>query len=314
MIREAWFPLSADERQAEQSCLARLALSSASFVGTPREGYDAMAAKTPMAEGVVFEHVQQNEVQGWWVRPVSEASGDNRAILFIHGGAYMLGSAEAYRGLVSQIVVRVGVAAFVCDYPLAPETPFPAAYNMGLTVLQWLKTQNFSQIALIGDSAGGGLALATLAATQSEFIQTADSPNLHPPPVSAVVVFSPWTDLALTGPSFTSPDMRDPIFKPERVARAAAAYLGNVDPKDGRASPLYRIPDILPPLLIQVGTEELLLDDARRYAALAAEKGGEVHLEIFEGLHHVFQRQTADLSSARRAIDATADFVSTNWA
>ena len=184
----------------------------------------------------------------------------------------MLGSAEAYRGLVSQIVVRVGVAAFVFDYPLAPETPFPAAYNKGLTVLQWLKTQNFSQIALIGDSAGGGLALATLAATQSEFIQTADSPNLYPPPVSAVVVFSPWTDLALTGPSFTSPDMRDPIFKPERIARAAAAYLGNVDPKDGRASPLYRIPDILPPLLIQVGTEELLLDDARRYAAFG---GGE---------------------------------------
>ena len=70
MIREAWFPLSADERQAEQSCLARLALSSASFVGTPREGYDAMTAKTPMAEGVIFEPVQQNEVQGWWVRPV----------------------------------------------------------------------------------------------------------------------------------------------------------------------------------------------------------------------------------------------------
>ena len=314
-LMEIWHPLDADERHAELNLLAEMAQRSASFVGTRREGYDAMTAETPMAEGVVLEAVEQDDIRGWWVRPTALPVRDSRAILFVHGGAYSVGSAKAYCGLVSQIAVRVGVAAFVLDYPLAPENPFPAAYNAGLAVRPWLGMQNITEIALIGDSAGGGLALATLGATEEELMLTAKS--LDPPSsptVVAVVVFSPWTDLALTGSSFNNPGTHDPVFRPERVAGAAAAYLGPSDPRDGRASPLYRIPDVLPPLFIQVGTDELLLDDARRYAVLAAEKGGEVRLDIFEGLHHVFQRRLVELSSARRAIEATANFLSPHWA
>ena len=162
---------------------------------------------------------------------------------------------------------------------------------------------NRSQVALVGDSAGGGLALSVLAdaATTS-------------PAIAAVAVFSPWLDLAMTGASFASPDIHDPIFQPEMLAGPAGAYLAGADPKDGRASPLYAVPEVLPPLLIQVGADEILLDDARRYAQAAADKGGEVRLDIFEGLHHVFQSATRDLPTARRALDEVAAFLTRHWA
>jgi epsilon-lactone hydrolase len=293
--------LSEDERQIEQAILAGIGQHFASFVGSRRETYDAMIAQTPIADGVTLEAVDQNDAQGWWVRPAGAAA--DRAILFLHGGAYMLGSAQAYRGFVSQIAVRAGVAAFVADYPLAPEHPFPAAYLATIAARRWLQSQGVAQFALVGDSAGGALALAVLG-----------EPDMNGPAVAAVVVFSPWIDLALTGPTFSSPDTHDPIFQREILSGAAAAYLRGADPRDGRASPLYAVPKTLPPLAIQVGADELLLDDSTRYAALAAGKGGEVHLDVFEGLHHVFQRSTKDLPSARRALDAVAAFLSRHWA
>jgi epsilon-lactone hydrolase len=293
--------LSEDERHIEKTILAGIGRHFAGFTGSRREAYDAMIAQAPVADGVVLEAVDQNDMRGWWVRPAGAPV--DRVILFLHGGAYMLGSAEAYRGFVSQIAVRAGIAAFVPDYPLAPEHPFPAAFEAAVAARRWLGTQGVAQLALVGDSAGGALALAAL-----------NEPETNVPAVAAVVVFSPWTDLALTGLSFTNPDTYDPIFQPQLLTDAAATYLGAADPRDGRASPLYAIPDTLPPLAIQVGRDELLLDDARRYAAAAAEKGGEVRLDVFEGLHHVFQGCMEDLPSARRALDATAGFLSRHWA
>ena len=255
---------------------------------------------TPIADGVACEEVDKGNIRGWWIRPVRAQS--NRAILFIHGGAYVLGSAAAYRGLASQLAARTGVATFALDYPLASEHLFPAAYDAVVAAQRWLRSQGMTQIALVGDSAGGGLGLATLAHRH------ADSPQ-----VASAVVFSPWTELAMTGPSMSDPQVIDPIFKPAILAHAATTYLGTADPKDGRASPLYADPGSLPPLLLQVGTDELLLDDARRYAMLAAQHGGEVRLQVFEGLHHVFQRACADLPSARRALDDAGTFISAHW-
>ena len=292
--------LSHDERRIEQAVLAALADHFASFVGSRREAYDAMTAQTPCADGVAFQRVDETQVHGWWARP--KAAPDDRAILFLHGGAYMLGSAEAYRGFVSQIAVRAGVAAFVLDYPLAPEHPFPAAYDAVVGASLWLRSQRIAQLALVGDSAGGGLALAAL----SHYPR-------HAPRVASVVVFSPWVDLALAGASFTDPNTPDPIFQPAALQAAAATYLDGADPHDGRASPLYAVPDMLPPLAIQVGSNELLLDDARRYAAAAAASGGKVQLDIFEGLHHVFQRSTDALPQARAALDAAGSFLSSHW-
>jgi monoterpene epsilon-lactone hydrolase len=292
--------LPEEERAIEQAVLAATAQHFATFDGSLRDAYDAMTAQTPIADGVMLQAVDQHGVRGWWVRPANAPA--DRAILFLHGGAYMLGSAQAYRGFASQMAIRTGVAAFVLDYPLAPEHPFPAAYDSTVAARRWLKTQGVSQVALVGDSAGGALVLASLRDDKK-----------NSPTVAAVVMFSPWVDLALTGPSFNNPETYDPIFKPQLLAGAAATYLAGADAKDGRASPLYEVPTTLPPVIIQVGADELLLDDARRYATAAATKNGEVRFDVFEGLHHVFQRSAKELPSARRALDTAADFVSDHW-
>ena len=292
---KTWHELSGQEREAEQAFLAESNRLAAQNTLPRRAFYDAMVARTPLFTEVSLEQVDRDGVRGWWIRPSNVQDG--RVILFLHGGGYGLGSAEAYCGLASQLAGRSGLAVFAADYPLAPEHPFPAAYDAGLSALRWISHRDGRQVALAGDSAGGGLALALLA------------DSAFRPAIASVAVFSPWTDLALTGPSFSSPDTRDPIFKPETVTGLAANYLAGADPRDRKASPLYGVPDSLPPLLIQVGTDELLLDDARRYADLAAQKGGEVQLHTYEGLHHVFQRAVPVVPSAGRALDHAAAFL-----
>jgi epsilon-lactone hydrolase len=288
------------ERETVKAVLARILSQMMRSDRSPRESYDAMMEGTPTADGVSFSAVEA-EVPGWWVRAPQSPAG--RAILHLHGGGYYMGSARAYRGFVSQIVARTGVDAFVPDYPLAPEHPFPAAYDAVCTVRKWLATQGIAQIALVGDSAGGGLALAAAAQPTG----TAE------PAVTAIVVFSPLVDLALTGSSFNDVKTVDPILQRQGLADLAARYLNGADVRDRRASPLYSIPSSLPPLAIQVGAYELLLDDARRYAAAAAERGGEVHLDIFEDLHHVFQIAAGELPSSRAALDLAAEFLSRCW-
>ena len=296
---ETLHPVTDDGIEAERAVLAALAAHFVGTAATPREAYDAMTATTPIAEGVAAREIR-NGTRGWWVTP--PGAPRDRAILFIHGGAYLLGSAQAYRGFASQVASRAGVAAFVLDYPLAPEHRFPAAYDATVAARRWLGTQGITQLALVGDSAGGGLALAALNTPEA------------PPRVASVVALSPWVDLALEGQSMSDPETRDPIFKPPMLASAASTYLAGADPRDGRASPLYAIPERLPPIAIQVGSDELLLDDARRYAAKAAAGGGMVQLDIYEGLHHVFQRATAQLPAARKALDQAAAFVTRHWA
>ena len=288
--------LSEDEREAAASVLERTERLFAQFNGNMREAYDAMTAQTPIADGVALEHVEDADVKGWWVRPGSADTG--RAILFLHGGAFVLGSATGYRGLASQIAVRTGIDTFVLDYPLAPEHPFPAAYDAAIDALRWMATSGLRDIAVAGDSAGAGLALAVLGADGGRSMN-----------VACVAAFSPWVDLALTGASARSEATRDRVLTRPILADAAAAYLGSADPTDGRASPLYDVPDHLPPIALQVGTDELLFDDARRYALAAAQRGNPVQLEIYEGLHHVFQRSTRELASARHALDAIAAFI-----
>lgn len=284
-------PLSeADRLQVAQS-LAALQAHRSSFTGEIRDYYDEMCRQTPIAAGI---DSQPAGADGWWLQP-STARRD-RALVFIHGGAYMLGSAQAYRGLASQLAARSGWHTFVPDYPLAPEHPFPAAPDAIAALLETLLSDGIRQIALVGDSAGGALSLAML-----------ENPRIARR-VSSAVIFSPWTDLAFNGASFNDPATRDPIFQPAMLTNAAEAYLHGGDARQSRASPLYARPAALPPLLIQVGSDELLRDDATRYAELAARAGGEVQLDIYEGLHHVFQRDIA-LAATRQALDAAAAFI-----
>jgi monoterpene epsilon-lactone hydrolase len=297
---ETRHPMSVADRSAAQALLAANARHFATFAGTMRDAYDAMTAQTPVAPHVAAHEVNDGAVRGWWLRP--QGAPDGRAILFLHGGAYLFGSAHGYRGFASQVAARTGVATFVPDYPLAPDHPFPAAVDAVSATLAWLGTHGIGDVALVGDSAGGALALGALA-----------QPAAAAPAIAAVVVFSPWIDLTLSGASMAAPDTVDPVFQRAVLANAAATYLAGAPPDDGRASPLFALPPRLPPLAIQVGTDELLLDDARRYAFAAAARGDVVQLDIYEGMHHVFQRSTRELASARAALDGAARFIDAHW-
>lgn len=260
-------------------------------VGSPRAVYDRFIAATPVAAGTDV----QSADSGIWVRP--EGAGSEHALLFVHGGGYGLGSPSAYVGLVSHLACHAGVPALLLDYPLAPEAQLPDALNVAVDVLGRL-ARDHRGVVVAGDSAGGGLTLATL--TQACRLGL---------DVAAAVVFSPWTDLSLRGDSVRAQAVGDPLLDPAYLRASAAAYLGGADPEDPRASPLFGVNGELPPLLIQVGSDEILLDDSRRYATAVAEAGGTVRLEIWQGMHHVFQLNIEQLASARRALKGAGDFL-----
>ncbi len=268
--------------------------------GTPREVYDRFIAATPTAPGVTTREVHDDPATGWWCEPeVQDAAKPSarRAILFLHGGGYGLGHAGPYAGFVSQIVSRSGIPAFALEYPLAPEAQWPTARDLAVTVLAAL-VERFESVAVVGDSAGGGLSFATVLEARRRGI-----------PVAAVATFSPWTDLSLSGDSARDPAVVDPLLSVDYLRASAAAYLGTTPADDPRASPLFE-PDLrLPPTLIQVGTDEVLRDDAIRMARAAAAAGTEVELQVWQGMHHVFQLNTQELASARLALDRTAEFL-----
>ena len=296
--RTEFIGISADERERERALRERFAIFWEAAGGEPRARYDEYISATPLVHDVDLEAVGTSGVRGWWVRPQHPKPG--QAILFLHGGGYVLGSAKAYRGFVSQIVGRAGIPALVIDYPLAPEATLPAAPNAAKAAWHWLVAQGFDRVAVVGDSAGGGLTLVTLA----ELIK-----EPHGAAPIAGVVFSPWTDLAFTGASMKDLAVTDPLIGYEYLQDCARKYLGAADSRDHLASPLYGNLHGLPPLLIQVGTDERLLDDARRYADLATLAGVSVELEIFEDMHHVFQLDVAYLETSRAALDRASRFL-----
>jgi epsilon-lactone hydrolase len=297
-IKIEFVRISADERKRECVLRRRFADFWNTASGEPRAIYDAFISATPLARDVVAGTVRESGVRGWWVRPPRAEPG--QAILFLHGGGYVQGSAKAYRGFVSQIVSRARIPALVIDYPLAPQATVPAAPETALAAWRWLVAQGFKQIAIVGDSAGGGLTLVTLA----ELIK-----KPHGAAPIAGVVFSPWADLAFTGASMKDPAVPDPLISYDYLQDCARKYLGSADSHYALASPLFGELRGLPPILIQVGTDERLLDDAKQYADRARQAGVSVKLEIFEGMHHVFQLDVAHLESSRVALDRAAQFL-----
>ncbi|MBO4228551.1 alpha/beta hydrolase [Bradyrhizobium neotropicale] len=290
--------ISAGERKRERVLRQRFANFWGTASGEPRATYDAFISASPLTHDVVVWAIHESNVRGWWVRPQRAEPG--RAILFLHGGGYIQGSAKAYRGFVSQIASRARIPALVIDYPLAPEATVPAVPEAAVAAWRWLVAQGFDRIAIVGDSAGGGLTLVTLA----ELVK-----KPHGAAPVAGVVFSPWVDLAFTGASMKDPAVADPLIGYDYLQDCARKYLGAADSHDPLASPLFGDLRGLPPLLIQVGTDERLLDDAKQYADRARQARVSVELEIFEGMHHVFQLDLAHLESSRVALDRATRFI-----
>lgn len=231
-----------------------------------------------------------------------EGSPTPGTLLYFHGGSFSLGSPHTALGLTAGLVTRTGITALSLDYRLAPEDPFPAAIDDGLAAYRDLLDAGHApeSIALAGDSAGGGLTITTCLAARA-----ADLPL-----PAAIVALSPGLDHTRSGDSIITRTGRDPFFTAEGLARTGDLYLAGADPHTDLAAPaVYADLTGFPPILLQVGTHELLLDDAVRLAARAREAEVDVILDVTAGVPHVFQSFTGTLEEADRALDRAALFL-----
>jgi epsilon-lactone hydrolase len=238
---------------------------------------------------------------GEWVERVDAAREHRRTILYLHGGGYYFCSPETHRSITLALATGAEARVFVPAYRLAPEHRFPAAIEDAVAAYRDLLASGTApaRIVVAGDSAGGGLALATLLSLR----------DAGDPLPAAVVLFSPWTDLAATGASLRANDKRDPMFSGETVAQAALIYLGDAAPTNPLASPLYAELMGLPPLFIQASNSEVLLDDSTRLAEKATRAGVTVSFRVWRKLPHVWQFFTPFLPEARQALAETTDFI-----
>lgn len=256
------------------------------------------ATRMRVPKDVVCQSVMADGVPAQWI---DVPGADQGVILYLHGGAYTLGSINVHRELVARLVRATRMRGFGIDYRLAPEHLYPAALNDAVTAYRWLLSQGGdpARIVIAGDSAGGGLALAALVALRD---------GGDPLPAAAVFI-SPWADLAGTGGSMRSKARADSILDPADLLARAKSYAG-AEPLDSPlVSPLYADFSDLPPLLFQVGTDEILLDDAVRCAERARQAGVDVSLQVWDGLWHVFQ-MFSFLPETKEAVAKIAAFVS----
>jgi len=265
-----------------------------------REAYDALLESVSAPDGVTFEPGTVGDVPGVWVYPAS--SRPDQAILHFHGGWFHAGSATAYRHLVGHIAARAATKAFVPDYRLAPEHPFPAAVDDALATYRGMDDSGIRRIAVTGDSAGGNLALVL-----------ASSVSANEVAAQAILVgaaaLSPVTDLTLSGASYETRADADPFFTRQQVAELVHSYLGSVDANDPLASPLQGRLSRLPPIRIHVGDDEVLLDDSRRYVERAIADGVDARLDVWTGMPHGFVASIGKLKAAAQALDAIGMFL-----
>jgi acetyl esterase/lipase len=266
------------------------------FAPASRVAFDEIMARAPAPQTVRFAQEEVGGVAGWWCRP---ARADGRAVvLYLHGGGYVMGSSAAYRNFVGTIAERAGVAAFVADYALAPEQPFPAALNQIRALHEDLLGRGYERIALCGDSAGAGLALSFLAGKAA-----------RPERIVGVAAMSPWIDLSLSGGSMVSRDADDPLLSRATLAEAAALYRREHESGDPRLTPLDRDISTMPPVRIDVGSAEVLLDDSLRFAEKAERAGLSCEVHVWEGMIHVFPSNLALLQAAAQAVEDIGSFL-----
>lgn len=273
-------------------------------------------ARRKLIEQYFAVHPSTAELQGKWFPAthgdlamewvVAEGADPGRRILYMHGGSWISGSPAGYRAMLSRISKACGAVVLAVDYRLAPEHKFPAGLDDCFRACQWMRENGPDGKApavstyLMGDSAGGNLALATL-------LKLKDSGLPLP---SAVVALSPATDFTGKSPSLVSRAAVDPIINPRLLPVLIPVYLGrNANPADPYASPLFGNYGGMPPILLQVGDAEVLLDDARRLAAHATGQGCEVTLQVWDGMPHVFQGFAPFLPDAVAAIRKIGEFI-----
>ena len=294
--------MSKEQRDALDQLTRHSPLDLGGDVMEQRAIFEKMIASIPLPGDVVTTQGSLGGIPVVNVDVVGVESDD--VIFYIHGGAYAVGSAAASAGLASDIVRRAGARAISVDYRLAPEHPYPAAVNDTVAAYRaLLETVSAARIAMVGESAGAGLTVATLVALKMAGL---------PQPASAVM-FSPWADLTLSGDSMKSKATVDPALTPAGLGLRAADYAGG-DLADPLVSPVFADLTGLPPLLIQAGSHEILLDDATRLAVHAAAADVQVTLEVTPGVPHVFQAFAALLDEAGAALNSAGAFIRGHFA
>ncbi len=285
--------LSQEDSLGAAALRASVAAFKGKLAGTAARGpFNDVMERVVAPTDVTFAADTVGGIPGLWAKPARSHKG--AAILHVHGGWFNLGTARAYRNFVGHIAASAGADAFIPEYRLAPEHPFPAAVTDVEACYRGLVDKGINRIAVVGDSAGGNLALVLLSIDKS--------------PVGAVAI-SPVTDLALTGESFETRAEADPYFTESQVAGLVASYLGRTDPKNPLASPLYGDVSGLPPIRVHVGDDEVLLDDARRYVERAVAAGVDAALDIWMGMPHGFVTAIREFDAARRALNAIGAFL-----
>jgi monoterpene epsilon-lactone hydrolase len=260
-------------------------------IETMRRDWEALHAPDASVPRAV--PVSANGVSAAWIG--AEGLRRDRAILYFHGGGFQMGSIETHRTLAAAIAAAAGVRVLSVNYRLAPEHRFPAPLEDALAAYEWLLAGGLAprHVALAGDSAGGGLAVSLLLALKARG-------RALP---AAAALMSAWTDMEASGESFASRSAADPFHQRAMIRALAKAYLGpGGEARDPLASPLHGDLSGLPPLLIQVGDNETVLDDSRRLAERAKSAGVTAELEIWPGMFHVFQLYAAELPEARDAV------------
>jgi monoterpene epsilon-lactone hydrolase len=279
--------------------LAKLPPSDSLTIAERRAQYERAEKIFPTPPEIKVERVSAPAAPAEWLRPPSAAPG--RVVLYLHGGGYVIGSPRSHRHLAAAVAAAAAASALLLDYRLAPEHPYPAAVDDAVAAYRWLLDQGIApgHVVVAGDSAGGGLTVATLLALREAGV---------PLPAGGVCI-SPWVDLSCGGESYRTKAAVDPIVQRAGVDQMARAYLGDTPPRTPLASPLFADLGGLPPLLIHVGSDEVLLDDAVQLADRARAAGVDATLEVWDRMIHVWHWFLPMLDEAQDAIDGIGRFV-----
>ena len=292
--------------QSEIDAIRALLSSKPRPVGWPerRKRLDEVGAVWPVANDVVLTAVDVNGIPGEY--SIVPGSDPSRVLMFFHGGGYCSGSIKSHRRLLTEAGRAARTRTLAVEYRLAPEHPFPAAYDDALTTWRFLRNEGIAaaHIAIGGDSAGAGLTLALIGRLR----------EAHEELPACAWLMSPWADLTMSGSTLASKAEVDPLIHKQYLNELADAYLpAGIDRKDPRVSPLYADLRNFPPMLIQVGSNETLLDDATRVASRAGAADVAVILEIWPHMIHAWPLWNAHLEAGRRALASAGAFIRSHF-
>ncbi len=294
-------PCSAEDQAAMAAMRAIVEPNKGKLQGVAaRVPFDAIMEHVAAPAGVVYEADRVGGVSGWWCRP--QAARPGQAVMHIHGGWFNWGSAQAFRHLAGHIAASAGVAAFVPDYRLAPEHPFPAASEDVRACYVGLTERGFSKIAITGDSAGGNLAIELLVRLATKKASGSEA-------LVGGVALSPVTDLAFSGESWSTRAIADPYFTQPQAAELVRSYLDGHDPEDPSVSPLHADLKGLAPIRVHVGNDEVLLDDSVRLVDRAVTVGVDARLDVWQGMVHGYLGGIGRLAASTETLQLIGEFL-----